>query len=189
MSKTNSPSRFSAYSGALKALSARTGTPLSSLVLSFGVLHEVTAVAPLFMFFYASRTIGVGDKMVKFMTEDAAIGTENQVNTNDLTRWGRRKLSGWVEEGDKWAVLVGTRYGVFGYEKRKPGEKPDVDALTHTPGHLAGDVANVVVAYAVTKALLPVRIGLSLYLAPAFSRSAVDPIRRFAMGIIFRRPK
>jgi len=40
---------------------------------------------------------------------------------------------------------------------------------------IAGDVANAV-AYGITKALLPVRIGLSLYLAPGFSRSVVDPL-------------
>ncbi|EUC59370.1 hypothetical protein RSOL_311660, partial [Rhizoctonia solani AG-3 Rhs1AP] len=35
------------YAQALQRLSARTGTPLSSLVVSFGILHEVTAPVPL----------------------------------------------------------------------------------------------------------------------------------------------
>ncbi|KAF5326062.1 hypothetical protein D9611_000289 [Ephemerocybe angulata] len=189
MSGSGPSSKFGAYSGALKAISARTGTPLSSLILSFGILHEVTAVAPLFIAFYGSRTLGVGDKLIKAITEDPTfqVAESDEARPKDLTQWGKHKLSGWVAEGDRWAARVGTRYGIFGYEKRAPGEKADVDALTHKPGHLAGDVANAVVAYAVTKALLPVRIGLSLYLAPGFSRIAVEPIRKFVVGI-FRRP-
>ncbi|TEB30328.1 hypothetical protein FA13DRAFT_1856616 [Coprinellus micaceus] len=188
MSTSKPSSKFSAYSSALKALSTRTRTPLSSLVLSFGILHEVTAVAPLFIGFYASRALGVGDTLIKAITEDPSFATDNdETQPKGLTQWGKHKLSSWVTEGDRWAARVGTRYGIFGYEKRKPGEKPDVDALTHRPGHLAGDVTNAVVAYAVTKALLPVRIGLSLYLAPGFSRMATEPVRKFVVGI-FRRP-
>jgi hypothetical protein len=43
---------------------------------------------------------------------------------------------------------------------------------------IAGEVANAVVAYTATKALLPLRIGLSLYLAPGFSRRVVEPLGR-----------
>ncbi|RXW14893.1 hypothetical protein EST38_g10966 [Candolleomyces aberdarensis] len=152
MSSPSPTKKLSAYSGALKAISVRTGTPLSSLVLSFGILHEVTAVAPLFIFFYGARTFGVGDKLIQTIAQDPSFNLEEESTPpKDLTQWGKQKLSRWVTEGDRWAARVGTRYGIFGYEKRKPGEKPDVEALTHKPGHLAGDVANAVVAYAVTK--------------------------------------
>ena len=152
MSTSKPSSKFSTYSSALKALSKRTGTPLSSLVLSFGIVHEVTALAPLFIGFYTSRALGVGDTLVKAITEDPSFAAENdEAQPKDLTQWGKHKLSGWVKEGDQWAAKVGTRYGIFGYEQRLPGEQPDVDALTRRPGHLAGDVANAVVAYAVTK--------------------------------------
>lgn len=151
MSAPKPSSKLSAYSTALKAISARTGTPLSSLVLSFGIVHEVTALAPLFIGFYTARAFGVGDTLIKAVTEDPTFSIEDDGQPKDLTQWGKRKLSGWVVEGDRWAARIGTRYGIFGYEKRQPGETPDVDALTHKPGHLAGDVANAVVAYAVTK--------------------------------------
>jgi hypothetical protein len=168
MSTPNPPKKLSAYSGALKALSIRTGTPLSSLVLSFGILHEVTAVAPLFIFFYGARTFGIGDKLIQTITHDPSFNLDQQstsVPPKDLTQWGKQKLSSWVTEGDRWAARVGTRYGIFGYEKRKPGEgKADVEALTHKPGHLAGDVANAVVAYAVTKvrSFVPFELFLAL---------------------------
>jgi len=144
--------KFSAYTGALKAISARTGTPLSSLILSFGIVHEVTAVAPLVIFFYASRALGVGEKVVQTITEDPSFtSSDAQAKPHDFKTWGKQKLSTWVVEGDRWAARVGTRYGIFGYEKRRPGEKADIEALTDRPGHLAGDVANAVVAYAATK--------------------------------------
>lgn len=160
MSAPKPSSKFLAYSNALKAISARTGTPLSSLVLSFGIVHEVTALAPLFISFYTARAFGVGDTLIKAITEDPTFTAEDDGQPKGLTQWGKHKLSGWVVEGDRWAARVGTRYGIFGYEKRQPGEKPDVDALTHRPGHLAGDVANAVVAYAVTKVRCRFILGL-----------------------------
>ncbi|KAE9411605.1 hypothetical protein BT96DRAFT_870348 [Gymnopus androsaceus JB14] len=174
---------FAPYRNALKALSARTGTPLSSLVLSFGILHELTAVVPLVGVFYAGRTFGVGERIV------AAVIAEDDHSTESHVGWARHKCRQWVQEGEGWAERVGRRYGVFGFEK---GKKPDstivsVDAQdVHIQGHIAGDVANAVVAYGVTKAMLPLRVGLSLYLAPMFSRGLVEPLRRSIMGI-FRK--
>jgi hypothetical protein len=138
--------RFDAYKAALNALSARTGTPLPSLLLSFGVLHEITALVPLVGIFYGARTLGVGEVVI-----DAILQNNPPlpgVNEGDLLRG---TLHRWVEEGDKWASRVGQRYGVFGFEKgpsestRNDAERPPVS------GRIAGDVANVVVAYGVTK--------------------------------------
>ena len=146
------PGRFAAYTSALQAVSKRTGTPLSSLVLSFGILHEITAVAPLFVVFYGARTLGAGDRLVKAISEEAA---SNKIvedrSTADPVQWGRRKLSTWMDEGHVWTAKVGTRYGIFGYEKRPPGEKFDINTLDRDSGHIAGDVANAIIAYAVTK--------------------------------------
>ncbi|KAJ7244131.1 hypothetical protein B0H12DRAFT_810091 [Mycena haematopus] len=149
-------STLARYRDALAAVSARTGTPLSSLVVSFGVLHELTAIVPLVGIFYAARTLGVGERVV------AALPTEND-------SWVAQKCSTWVDDGQKWAARVGKRYGVFGFEKGMDNLNSD---------RIVGDVANAVIAYAATKALLPVRIGAALYLSPAFSRAIIDPTRR-----------
>ncbi|EAU91664.2 hypothetical protein CC1G_09346 [Coprinopsis cinerea okayama7 len=184
---TPKPGRFAAYSTALQSIAKRTGTPLSSLVLSFGILHEVTAVAPLFIIFYGARTFGVGDRLVQEISEDLNSHNAGEDGAPvDAMQWGRRKLATWMDDGYAWTARVGTRYGVFGYEKRQSGEKVDIEALNQVPGRLAGDVANAVIAYAATKAMFPLRIGLSLYLSPAFSRGIVEPIRTSVVGL-FRR--
>ncbi|KAJ3784887.1 hypothetical protein GGU10DRAFT_356469 [Lentinula aff. detonsa] len=179
----NSPGSFAPYRNALKALSARTGTPLSSLVLSFGILHELTAIVPLVGVFYGARAFGVGESIVAtVITEDSSSGP----SSSSYVGWARQKCRQWVYEGEGWAERVGRRYGFFGFEK---GKKPDISLTTseettiYVPGHLAGDIANAAVAYGVTKAMLPLRIGLSLYLAPTFSRRLIEPLRRGIVGL------
>ncbi|KAG7091102.1 hypothetical protein E1B28_010157 [Marasmius oreades] len=165
-----STSRADRYRQALSTISARTGASLPSLILSFGILHEVTAIAPLIGFFYGARVFGVGERVA------------NAVMQEEPNAWARQRLRTWIEEGEGWAERVGRRYGLFGYQKKMCDE--DTENATfrpYVPGHIAGDVANAVVAYGITKALLPVRIGLSLYLSPAFSRRVVEPIKRLVV--------
>jgi len=93
-------------------------------------------------------------------------------------------------------MLVGPNKNVDnGLKKVKDGQKESEDDMdffgfdkgnedsSYVPGHIAGDVANAVVAYGATKAMLPLRVGLSLYLAPMFSRRCIEPLRRGIMGI------
>ncbi|KAF7351145.1 hypothetical protein MSAN_01677000 [Mycena sanguinolenta] len=138
-------SALSRYRDALAAVSARTGTPLSSLVLSFGILHELTAIVPLVGIFYTARTLGVGERVVASPPH-----RKGQLGRAEMQYMGRR----WPAVGRAQRIV--------------------------------GDVANAVVAYAATKALLPVRIGASLYLSPMFSRAVIDPTRRAFVGV-FRR--
>jgi hypothetical protein len=142
--------RLTAYRQALTAIAARTGTPLPSLILSFGILHEVTAVVPLVGIFYGSRALGIGERVVSAIVEDKM---QNSTNNHDESRlsWGKQKLKSWVEEGDRWAIRVGRRYGIFGYEKRMPGTVDDIEEMAGVSGHIAGDVANAILAYGATK--------------------------------------
>ncbi|KAG5647076.1 hypothetical protein DXG03_001446 [Asterophora parasitica] len=136
---------FAAYKNALNALSARTRTPLPSLILSFGILHEITAVVPLVAVFYGSRTLGIGEGVI------STIVPERSPNSTATDNWVQGVLRTWVEEGDAWAGRIGRRYGVFGYEKRIPGAPEDHAKHSQLPIHIAGDVANAIVAYGVTK--------------------------------------
>ncbi len=43
------------------------------------------------------------------------------------------------------------RYGIFGYEKRAPGVVDDIEEMANATNHIAGDVANAVLAYGITK--------------------------------------
>ncbi|KAG1839697.1 hypothetical protein C8R48DRAFT_751391 [Suillus tomentosus] len=146
---SNSGGRFAPYRNAFIAVSGRTGTPLPSLIISFAILHELTAIVPIWY-------------------------------------WLNTRLRSWVDEGEQWACRVGRRYGIFGFEK---GKVVDQTQTSELPGKLAGDVANAVLAYGTVKALLPVRIGLSLYLSPMFSQTIVEPIRLGGLRLLGRRPK
>ncbi|KZP08915.1 hypothetical protein FIBSPDRAFT_760691 [Athelia psychrophila] len=163
-------SRFAPYKDALQAISIRTRTPLPSLILSFGLMHELTAIVPLVGLFYGARTLGVGERVVQTIA----------ATSEDETGWAMNKCQAWITDGEKWAGSVGRRYGFFGYEQ---GENPQ-DGREH---RLAGDVANAVFAYGMTKALLPVRIGLSLYYAPLYSRTMVEPFRAQVMRLFKSR--
>ncbi|KAG2054085.1 hypothetical protein BDR06DRAFT_955671 [Suillus hirtellus] len=90
------------------------------------------------------------------------------------------------DEDERWAGRIGRRYGIFGFEKNKVVDQTQTSELS---GKLAGDVANAVLAYGTVKALLPVRIGLSLYLSPMFSRTVVEPIRLGGLRLLGCRPK
>jgi len=140
--------RFAAYRTRLAAISARTGAPLPSLFLSFGILHEITAVVPLVCFFYGAKAAGIGERVVSSIIE-------NELNNNSdgphQRNYVKQKMRAWLQEGDRWAIRVGRRYGIFGYEKREAGTKDDVEEMTKVSGHLAGDVANAVLAYGLTK--------------------------------------
>ena len=151
------PSRFAPYRNALNAISSRTGTPLPSLIASFGILHELTAIGPLVGTFYGSRALGIGERVVKLVVQEEVEGRE--------AGWLKSKFRAWIEEGDRWAKRVGTRYGIFGFQKtpspgpskeeKAQGEGLEAMALTeHVSERIAGDVANAVVAYAATKARL-----------------------------------
>lgn len=150
---TQPKGKFAAYTNVLKGISARTGTPLSSLIVSFGIIHELTAIVPLVGIFYTSRALGVGERIVNTVirdTETSKVSDGGSMNEEQsVVVWGKRKVRGWVEEGDKWAAKVGRRYGMFGYKKKQPGEVDNWDAGPEH--HIAGDVANAVVAYGATK--------------------------------------
>lgn len=151
---TQPKGRFSAYTSALKSISTRTRTPLPSLIISFGLLHELTAIVPLVGVFYASRALGVGESIVDTVIKDTdtvSISKYGVEYEQSVVVWSKQKVRSWVKEGDRWAAKVGRRYGVFGYEKRQPGEVDNLDEVLIAPGHIAGDVANAVVAYGVTK--------------------------------------
>ena len=150
---------FATYKNALKVLSTRTGTPLPSLLVSFGILHELTAIVPLVGVFYGARALGVGERIIAAVVQggfDSGPKSHNLESHPIRAGWVGEQCRTWLKEGENWAGRVGRRYGVFGFEKRILGSgndtAPDVNAMSmHISGQVAGDVANAVVAYGVTK--------------------------------------
>ena len=140
-----------AYKNALKSLAARTGTPLPSLIVSFAVLHEITAVVPLAGLFFGAKYFGVGERLVDYIrTETHADAASSHALTTRLAQ----RVEIWIDEGEVWAEKVGRRYAVFGYPKTPKGAK--FEPVEGKRGHgVAGDVANVVFAYTATKVSNP----------------------------------
>ncbi|KAF5348704.1 hypothetical protein D9758_006772 [Tetrapyrgos nigripes] len=140
---SNKSPAFAQYRRTLNAISARTGTPLPSLILSFGILHELTAIVPLVGIFYGARTLGIGERVVSAVVQQDITTPED----GSALRWTRAKFKTWVEEGEGKVERVGRRYGLFGFEKGAEGAAPE----SFRSGQIAGDVANAVFAYGVTK--------------------------------------
>lgn len=139
---SNSGGRFAPYRHALTTISGRTGVPLPSLIFSFAILHELSAVVPIVGFFYTARSLGAGERVINAM----ALNHDNSVD--DRSSWVHTKLRSLVDEGEQWAGRVGRRYGILGFEK---GQLIDQTETSQSSGKLAGDVANAVLAYGAVK--------------------------------------
>lgn len=58
------------YKDGLNPLSTQVKTPLPSLIFSFVLLHELTALVPLVGVFYRAKKFGVGEKIVRAVVDD-----------------------------------------------------------------------------------------------------------------------
>ncbi|EJT50982.1 hypothetical protein A1Q1_07776 [Trichosporon asahii var. asahii CBS 2479] len=158
--------RLERYAPALAQLSQRTGVSLPALTGAFLVLHEVTAVVPVFLVYWMLHALGVGAGLVAWLADtsssadsadsaDSSVpvdheSTQQPAQAPQAPRW-KQVIHGWYEEGARKVERVGRRYGTFGYEKgSKPGEQPDGRAEAIVT-HDAGAVADAIAAYVVVK--------------------------------------
>ncbi|KAH7098588.1 cytochrome P450 [Auriculariales sp. MPI-PUGE-AT-0066] len=151
---------FAAYTARLREISARTGAPTPYLMFapktqaphfcqisasrrtSFAILHEATAIVPFVGIFFAARYHGMGQKAISMLASAAAEKSDDS--------WLVRKSSEWMIQGEQFAARLGRRYGLFGFEKGAPRDaQPALE--TRASQQIAGDVANVVVAYVAVK--------------------------------------
>ena len=146
-----------AYKNALSSLAARTGTPLPSLIISFAVLHEITAVVPLVGLFFGAKYLGVGERLVEYMRAETQT---DAASSHPLRTKCAQRVGTWIDEGEVWAERVGRRYGFFGYPKTLNGVRLEPTEGERGPG-VAGDVANAVFAYTATKVR---KLALPIYL-------------------------
>lgn len=135
-------------------------------VTSFLILHEITAIVPLFglvaAFHYGN-----------WMPELASGPGENIAFDEGTARFGRwLRKKGWVDESDVSAVA-----------------EHEVTASGATTGKEWAGVRLVLefaTAYAITKALLPVRIAASAWATPWFARVILNPTTKVAKRLIGR---
>lgn len=132
------------------------GAPVTH-VTSFLVLHEITAILPLFglvaAFHYGA--------WMPDLSSDSESGKSNAFDegAKRFGRWLRKK--GWVEESDVNTVagheVTGAAHST---DKERAGVRLVLEFAT---------------AYAITKALLPVRIVASVWATPWFARTILTP--------------
>lgn len=186
-SSTSSPkqSLIKTYLSTLRSKYPQADAP--SLIASFLILHELTAIVPLFLGFWGLKTLGVGEELSNWVkTTELSIGGEGGEGGK---RWGKQKVGEWIVEGEKQAGLIGRRYGTFGFEKESKedrGERKRLEKEAQARGDLvlagvgdgsvkiAGDVANLVVAY------IAVKVGFALLLFLFFALSHLPLL--FAVG-------
>ncbi|KAH9809297.1 hypothetical protein Tdes44962_MAKER06156 [Teratosphaeria destructans] len=153
-------SRISRLEARLPTFLHRFTTPLRdapvSHITSFLLLHELTAVVPLFglaAFFHYT------DYLPPYLSEGAWV--EDSVGR--FARFARRR--GWVGEGE------GEVRGVEGRWWEEGGDGVRI-------------VAELATAYAVIKALLPVRIVGCVVMTPWFARGVVRPVGRLVGRVV-----
>lgn len=186
------PGRWEVYRDALRKVSLRTGQPFPSLVLSFAILHELTAIVPFVGIFFTSRAFGIGEKVAGMLQEHDTRSGGADHGTIEGYIWDKWR------EGGEFGARLGSRYGWFGFEK---GKKPTMEEKALMRKTMESDLANVMFTYVSVKvcpnsldcylllnrtfcleALLPLRTGASMYFAPAFSRTFISPV-----ATVFRR--
>lgn len=135
------------------------GAPVTHIT-SFLILHEITAIVPLFGL--------VGAFHYGNWIPDWGSGGAFDEGIQRFGKWLRKK--GWVEEGDVSSANDEVQSGELKTERK--GTRLVLEFAT---------------AYAVTKALLPVRIAASVWATPWFARSVLAPLGKGARTLFGRK--
>ncbi|OQE24828.1 hypothetical protein PENFLA_c009G10918 [Penicillium flavigenum] len=138
------------------------GAPVTHIT-SFLILHEITAILPLFglagAFHYGT-----------WMPDLASQTGETNAFDEGAARFGRwLKKKGWVDESDVNTVAEHETTG--GKTVDRAGVRLVLEFAT---------------AYAITKALLPVRLAASVWATPWFAKSIFTPTANLARGLFSR---
>lgn len=130
-----------------------------SLLISFVILHELTALIPLVGLFALLKGLGVGGAIVAWVVDETSEAGEGR------SGW-RTTAKEWLTESERKAERVGRRYGWFGWEKETREEREERRAREKkaraggaallgdvSPETLwvSGDVANAAASYLLVK--------------------------------------
>lgn len=160
----------------IRRASEKSGTDFASMVISFLILHELTAILPLILLFYLFGLLGVGEQVMAWLMQ-----------VSDDESGVRGWLRGKINEGMQKVERYGRKKGLFGFEAGTSEEIQD-NSIKSTSA-LVGTFANAVAAYAITKALFPLRIGASVALAGPFARLCIEPFKRLVRKMASRSKK
>ncbi|EPQ30172.1 uncharacterized protein PFL1_02288 [Pseudozyma flocculosa PF-1] len=173
------------------AMAERNGTDPASMVVAFGLMHELTAIVPLVLLFYLLSALGAGEATLNWLQggEEKDSGGDGSVQEAGLVAG---YIRAWIDEGMVRAERYGRKMGFFGFDRDGNVEgtaaETDVsDDASKRADELIGSFANAVAAYALVKALLPVRIAASIALAGPVARTCIEPIKKVAGRLLAGR--
>ncbi|KAI9614706.1 hypothetical protein H4Q26_009097 [Puccinia striiformis f. sp. tritici PST-130] len=152
---------------------------IPSLTLSFLFLHELTALLPLLGIFSVVYISGTGEYIVQTINDSIPASPSSSVHGDgDQMDYKSNPVADFVTDSIDQSVIkltsIARRYGYLDDDNNQEyGRLSIVNNRFFASG---------IVAYLTVKLLLPVRISLSLYLAPSLSRQ----FQRF-YGFAFRR--
>lgn len=172
------PSLFRRSLDSVRQAAKRSGTDPASMVVSFMVLHELTAILPLIAIFYILCALGTGASVMQWLLD--ASHTQSGQESGMMASL-RASLRDYIQEGMQRAERYGRKKGWFGFEKGSEIKDVEIDAQNKASPNaeaIAGTFANAVAAYAITKALLPVRLAACVAFAGPFARWTIEPIKR-----------
>ncbi|PWN39783.1 seryl-tRNA synthetase [Ceraceosorus guamensis] len=157
----------------VREAAARSGTDPGSMVISFLILHELSAIIPLLIIFWILAFFGAGKTVLDWLLPANAVEASVVEDAGPASNGIRDRLRAWVDDGTRWAEKIGRKKGWFGFEKGSEATGEGVDGAI-----LVGGFANAVAAYAVVKAIVPLRIAACIWLAGPFARLTIEPLKR-----------
>jgi hypothetical protein len=179
-STSTSKSRLERINARLPRFLHRYTTPLAkapaSTITSFLLLHELTAVVPLFAltgFFHYTNYLP------PYISEGAwvAAGIER------FGRYFRRK--GWIRDSPEERALE----AAAAEEEENGGDQRTRDRVWNASESGVRVVVEVATAYAITKAFLPLRLMGSVWATPWFARTVMAPLLGVGKRVFRQRKK
>ncbi|PYH96141.1 hypothetical protein BO71DRAFT_281051, partial [Aspergillus ellipticus CBS 707.79] len=147
-------------------------TPLvaapSASIISFLILHELTALVPLVGL---AADFHYSDRLPDF-TSNAVF----QERVQQLGKYLRKR--GYVEDADVQSAIADSQRGPDSGEPDASEFEPDASEETAVVARNEGArlIMEIAAAYTIVKALLPLRIVVSVWATPWFARSIVVPV-------------
>ncbi|WFD00049.1 serine--tRNA ligase [Malassezia yamatoensis] len=162
---------FQQYKQELEKRAAEHGASPGSLVLAFVLLHELTAILPLFGFAFVFVLLGAGDSILNGLE-----AIQLSLLPEDADNLFQQKLHEYITRGTKVATRMCSRCNEY---LSYPTESPN--------SPVAVWLSSLTAAYVLVKLLVPIRLGLCFALAPWFVRRVLSPLRNWKRIIGRRR--
>ncbi|KAK2756382.1 hypothetical protein FQN54_005274 [Arachnomyces sp. PD_36] len=173
---TTTHSRLRRFNDRLPAFLRSYTTPLFSApvthVTSFLILHEITAVVPIFTLVGAFH---YGGWLPTTFVKQGEDGEDESAFDQGVARFGKwLRKRGWVDSEDVGTAAAG-------------GDGVGGDGVGGGSERGVRLVLEFATAYAITKALLPVRLIGSVWATPWFARVVVGPVGRVVRGVFGKK--